>query len=35
MVEDGDGTSATGRSINTVDFCHPITGGRVMSIDQL
>lgn len=35
IVEDGDAASATGRSVNTVDFCHPITGGGVMSIDQL
>jgi hypothetical protein len=34
IIEDDDVGSATGRPINTVDFCHPIVGG-VMAIDQL
>jgi hypothetical protein len=34
IVEDEETAAATGRPINTVDFCHPM-GGGVMSIDEL
>jgi hypothetical protein len=35
IVEAGDETSAVGRPINTMDFCHPIVVDDPVSIDQL
>ena len=35
IVEDADASSTAGRSVNTMDFCHPVVVDDPPSIDQL